>query len=285
MDNFLNKLRGLKRNLAYEAYDIYRQSFKRDRLAETVNKKEIRVVGLRRTGNHAIVNWIRQQHTGKVFHLNNLLKYQNPYRYLYLHYPKESLRREAWGNFTQKDCLITSYEDYSIADIISPEFERKHDLYLGKSAKRYDLIILRDPFNLMASRIKSDMIPVKDPDCRVTDLWIEYAKEFLNETNHLNQEKICVNYNQWFLDEDYRRGLAIKLGMEFSDRGIDRVKSQGGGSSFDSQDFDGKARQMDVLNRYKKYADNPTYQRLIDDDELLLYAKRIFGGLDSNIEI
>ena len=242
-----------------------------------VNKKEIRVVGLKRTGNHAIINWLRQQHSGKVWHLNNIVAGKNPYHWLYSHYPKEALKQEALGNFTVKDCLIYSYEDYSLERVTDPKFENLHDLYLGKSSIRYDLILLRDPFNLMASRLKKNYIAVKDPNYTVTHLWIDYAKEFIGETNYLNNYKICINYNRWFVDVEYRKELASALVMDFSDKGIERVKSEGGGSSFDGEKLNGKASQMDVLNRYKVFEDDPEYQKLVDNEELIQYSRKIFG--------
>lgn len=36
------------------------------------------------------------------------------------------------------------------------------------------------------------------------DLWIDYAKEYLGETNYLKHNKICINYNQWFADVEYQ---------------------------------------------------------------------------------
>lgn len=246
-------------------------------ITEIVNQKEIRVVGLKRTGNHAIINWLRQQHSGEVWHLNNIRPGTNPYRWLYSHYPKEHLKQEALGNFVAKDCLIYSYEDYSIERVTDPKFERRHDVYLGKSSLRYDLLILRDPFNLMASRLKKNYITVKDPNYTVTDLWLEYAKEFLGETNYLTNNKVCINYNRWFFDVEYRKNLASALGIEFSDKGIERVKSEGGGSSFDGKEFDGQATKMDVLNRYKLFEDDPAYQSLVNNEELIEYSRKIFG--------
>ena len=60
----LNKLRMWKRQLGYGIDDIFRTILWRNN--EIVNHKEIRVVGLKRSGNHAIINWIRKAHYGEV---------------------------------------------------------------------------------------------------------------------------------------------------------------------------------------------------------------------------
>jgi len=279
MDNLLNRLRRVKRSLEYGVEDAMRHLSNTVNSPEIVNQKEIRVVGLKRSGNHAIINWIRKQHHGEVWHLNKIPVKRNPYRFLYEHYPKEKLKQEAKGNFTKKDCLIYSYEDHALEQITNKGFESKAELYLGKSASKYDLLILRDPFNLLASRFKKGYIKVKCPDITLVELWISYAKEYLGETNLLKSKKICVNYNQWFSDVNYRRQLAEQLNVKFSDAGFNDVKGQGGGSSFDGLTFRGKAAEMDVLNRWKVFADDPQYRKLIDNVELRDYSERIFGHI------
>jgi len=228
----INYLRQAKRDWKYNLHDLVRIITQQQQLSEVVNQKEIRIIGLRRSGNHAIINWIRRQATGVVRHLNKVHPHQNPYRYLYQHYPKEPLRQEALGNFAKKDCLLYSYEDYGIQQVTDRGFERKHDLYLGKSEIRYDLLLLRDPFNLLASRLQKNYMQVRDPQKTVVDMWIDYAKEYLGETEYLKNNKTCVNYNRWFMDVDYRQQVAEHLKLEFSDAGIDEVKGYGGGSSF-----------------------------------------------------
>ncbi|NET05472.1 MAG: hypothetical protein F6K16_12315 [Symploca sp. SIO2B6] len=204
---------------------------------------------------------------------------ENRYRVLYQHYPKEHLRRESLGDFANKDCLIYSYEDWGIKQITDQKIEKKHDLYWGKSGLRHDLLILRDPFNTLASRLKNDFIEVKSPNQTFMELWLAYAKEYLGETNYLKNNKVCVNYNRWFLDMNYREKIASQLNLDFSDAGINQVKAQGGGSSFEGREFDGKAVQMKVLDRWKVFAEDPRYLKLLDNEEVLEYSKRIFGHI------
>lgn len=268
-----------------------------------VNQKEIRIIGLKRNGNHAVINWIEKQATGFVVHLNDIRVGENPYRCIYnslaqdhprnswmgqqiLRYPQyrgkegfELIEREAKGDFQPKDCLIYSYEDYEISKISSHFSEYKHDFYFGKSAQRYDVLILRDPFNMLASRLKSNKNPVKSWHKTVVDMWIDYAKEYLGETNYLKYNKIAVNYNQWVQDRDYRQQIANKLQLNFSDRGIHNVKTFGGGSSFDGTKFKGKASNMNVFDRWKHFIDNSDYKNMLNNPELFDYSQRIFGSI------
>ncbi|NET43928.1 hypothetical protein [Okeania sp. SIO2B3] len=281
-----------KRFLAHNLEDFIRIITQQHKLSEIVNRKEIRVAGMKRTGNHAIINWVKSQQNGNVGFINNVLANQNPYRYKYENlqdnFPEhkwaiENNRQQAKGNFIKRDCLIYSYEDFPLEQIASDKFERNHDLYLGKSAMRYDLLIIRDPFNLFASRLKvsskaTHFLSVNSPKKTMIDLWIDYAKEYLGETNYLKHNKVCVNYNQWFADVEYRRNIAEKLQIEFSDAGIDRVTSFGEGSSFEGKQFNNKATSMDVLNRCQKVADNPQYKQFFNQ-EILKYSERIFGHI------
>ncbi|MGB3512502.1 MAG: hypothetical protein WBA93_25355 [Microcoleaceae cyanobacterium] len=261
-----------------------------DILSEIVNQKEVRVVGMRRTGNHAIINWLQSQQTGKIEFWNDLKVNRNALRQKY-----ENLKEN--NPFVKKDCLIRSYEDYGLPEMTNWIFESKHDLYFGKSATRYDLLIIRDPFNLFASRLNhrfkleqnnsnlgeatygNNFLSVRSSNQTVADLWVDYAKEYLGETNYLKHNKVCVNYNQWFANVEYRRNIAEKLQMEFSDAGIDKVAGQGGGSSFEGKQFDGKATSMDVLNRWQKVADLPRYRELFSNQEVFEYSERIFGHI------
>ena len=278
--------------LANYLEDFIRILTQQDKLSEIVNQKEIRVAGMRRTGNHTIINWVKSQHTGKVEFINNVLANENPYRYKYQnledHYPEhkwaiEHYRQQAKGNFIKRDCLIYSYEDFPLDQVASDKFEHNHDLYLGKSAIRYDLLIIRDPFNLFASRLKASskvghFLSVNSQNKTMVNLWIDYAKEYLGETNYLKHNKICINYNQWFFDIEYRQKIAKKLQMEFSDAGIDIVLGLGGGSSFDGKQFDGQATSMNVLNRWQKFCDNPQY-KIFFNQEVWEYSEQIFGHI------
>ncbi|MEM8505540.1 MAG: hypothetical protein AAF716_20605 [Cyanobacteria bacterium P01_D01_bin.1] len=260
-------------------------------LTEIINQKEICIVGMRRSGNHAVLNWIRAQQPGDVCLLNNVAAGTNPYRYksdnLLRYHPEhhkqaEVYRRQANGELIKRDCLIYSYEDWSLGQIVQPRFERNRDLYIGKSSKRFDLLVLRDPFNLFASRLKQNFVATKTKKLPMVDMWLEYAKEFTGESRYLKRQRICVNYNRWFSDLDYRKALAAQLEIPFSDAGFDTISAFGGGSSFDgigNSNGTSKASTLDVTNRWRQFADEPTFQKLFESEALWHYSEKIFGKL------
>jgi len=259
---------------------------------EIINQKEICIVGMRRSGNHAVLNWIRAQQPGDTCLLNNVAAGTNPYRYksdnLLRYHPEhykqaEVYRRQANGELVKRDCLIYSYEDWSLAQIVQPRFERNRELYIGKSSKQFDLLVLRDPFNLFASRLKQNFVATKTKNLPMVEMWLEYAKEFVAESRYLKRRRVCVNYNRWFADVDYRRALAAQLEMPFSDAGLNTISAFGGGSSFDGTgDRNGLAKSasaLDVTNRWRQFEDDPNFRQLFDSDELWHYSTHIFGEL------
>lgn len=278
-ERLLDRLRRWKRELAYEAYDGWRSLAHRQRLKTVVNQREIRFIGLRRSGNHGVLSWIKQQAPGEVYFLNNVDVRESPFRFYHLHFPDRGYCSEAWGNFTPKNYLIYSYEDHDLAAIADPNFEAKHDLYVGKSRQRYDVLILRDPFNLLASRLKKNYLTVKAAGKSVVDLWLDYAREYLGETHYLSQEKVVINFSHWVQDIDYRRDLATRLGLTFSDAGIDYISSYGGGSSFDGQTLSGSAAaRLGVTQRWQYFMNDERFLALIRNEELIEYARQIFGA-------
>ena len=81
-------------------------------------------------------------------------------------------------------------------------------------------------------------------------LWVEYAKEFINNTNYL-KNKIPISFNKWASDENYRIYISNVLGLKYSDKTLKYIGDFGQGSSFTNTKFDGRATHMNVLCRWK----------------------------------
>lgn len=288
----LLKLRKKTRPFAHALEDAVRFWREQQRLPEIINQQELRVVGLRRAGNHAIIHWLCELYRAQnrtTTHLNDLLVNENPYRYKYKnlrdHHGEhrtmtEHYRKQAQGQLIHRDCLICSYEDYSLMQIAhQPRLAKYHDLYLGKCRDRADILILRDPFNWLASRLKSGYLESKTPRKTVMELWLEYAQEFLGETNYLRAAKVMINYNRWCTDEIYRYELTQQLHLPYQAVSTDKVSGCGNGSSFDGFTFQGRASQMQTQNRWQQYQNDPQYCQLINHPQVREYSEQIFGQL------
>lgn len=171
-----------------------------------------------------------------------------------------------------------------------------HDIYLGKSTEKYDVLIMRDPFNLFASRLQGnkprenarnfDLMKVYSRHHNLPELWIAYAKECLGETNFLSNKKVVINYNQWFADINYRKQIADSLNVQFTDIGFNEVVRAGGiGSSFDGTNFNNDASKMDVLSRWKLFKGNPVFLDLIKTPGLIDYASQLFNNLPNTEDL
>ena len=256
---------------------------------QITNKKEIRFVGLQRSGNHAVINWILSQELGKICFLNFVKSKTNPFitatqDRLPRFCKQFNIKNEAIQP-TFKHCLFYSYEDEDLAEVFCSDFLINHDSYLGKSQTCFNVLVLRDPFNFFSCRIqwlKGDYkgkIPLNSQEniAKLIDLWKMYAKEYLCQTSYLSPNKVVINFNKWFLDKNYRIELAKILLLKFTDAGIDECAVM---STFeDKKDGDFGARNLKVLDRWQGFVNDPIFKSVIRDRELLELSDRIFGKI------
>jgi hypothetical protein len=254
------------------------------------NQLELCIIGMSRSGNHAIIHWLLAQAQGRTCFLNCAEGKTNPFasaRPLHsglayeVNYSQFDYEGEQNGNFSSKDLLIHSYEDSFLGHVCHPLFEANHNQWVGSSHQRYDVLILRDPFNLFASRRHSRLPHVStNTGMRI---WKQHAREFLRQTHRLNRPYILINYNRWATEQAYRRQLAAQLGLRFTDAGFLTVQKTGGGSSFDGLRYDGQAERMKTLERWKVYQDDPSFRKIFDLEAVGL-ASQIFGALSGIVE-
>jgi hypothetical protein len=251
---------------------------------EGVNGFLFRVLGMRRTGNHAIASWIEDSVPGETLHLNNIKLGMNGYRMRY-YWPEPddkaeytALMRDGFHRrFRPRAALLVSYEDYSYKSFARVMQRQNFRSHYGCAEKVKDVLLLRDPYNLFASRIMSGKVPTKEAGMDQKAMYLEHAETFLTEMDR--GSLVCINYNRWFLDAAYRADIQRQLGLEQSDADTQFVSSRGGGSSFEGQSMDGRASEMQVLSRWRKMEDNPAFQELFADGELERYSAALFGDI------
>ena len=143
------------------------------------------------------------------------------------------------------------------------------------SSSRF-VMVLRDPYNWAASGYRKGH-PISE--LRV-GLWMKYARQATGEVDYfgIGDDARVVLYNHWFSDVDYRKEIAEWLDLPFTDEGLLVVPPFGLGSSFDLRSYNGRAQEMQVLDRWKVYADEPWFVQLFEEHpELEHYSKRLFG--------
>jgi hypothetical protein len=205
--------------------------------------------------------WLAYHFNLPVFVLNNATPYTDPYLTFQFNNRWDKLSDwlvqiedvEQIRN-VHKHCLIIGFQDFNIARLEDGrDFLWERQRTVGETLKLFNILVLRDPFNMLASRwYKPGLVPQLKDDSEVLDMWEIYAEEYLGITNFL-ESKIPFNYNLWFSSLDYRKQLSAQFGLSFTDAGLNVVpKSTGGhGSSFDKTSYDGRGNQMKVLERWK----------------------------------
>ena len=259
-------------------------------------KKEIRVFGIRRSGNHAVINWILKQVEGQIFFLNNtsLLRplwqdrdFLERERAVFFLNDGETLN-PTWQDedlYSQNairpfNLFLHSYENARFARPLLCVADHNKSLFINQPEECYEVLILRDPFNLFSSRLQSGFVSTgRDDRYNQVDLWLYYAEEYLSRSNQLGDNKLCVNYDLWCEDKSYRQTIAENLGIEFTDRGFYDVSRFGGGSSFDGRKLSGKANEMATNVRWRKFVDEPRFIDCFRDPLVLELSEEIFGEI------
>ena len=245
-------------------------------------------VHMKRSGGHAIINWLIQQTRRHSLFVNNVNPVPLPkldkksllwslrrgsYFYLY----KKSKHEKTETTLRWRENLAERTHSFNCDLVFNYEhipLEKLKNFDKINNIKTYKYLILRDPFNWMSSlfsRDKKFSYSESEGGHRTfaedsIKNWKMYAREYLKDSEFIN-----INYNEWFTSQEYRKNLCEKLNLEFTDRGFLEVPSAGAGSSFDGIKYDKKSSSMKVLERYKQF-DISEYV----DEELIYYGKRIF---------
>ncbi len=237
-------------------------------------KKLMIIHGMKRSGNHAIIGWLCNQ--GRFLFFNNVIPIAPILRRerkcppttdfaVWLRHRCPHALHRFFGHY---HTVIASLEDHSLH--IRP--------FCNMPAAVTTILIVRDPRNLFASRIRKSSLMPNHPSYphtmgpnmqRAVNLWKQHAQECLGVTNHL-ENKVCLYFNSWFSDSMYRRDISRQLNLNFTDKGFSQVSHIGGGSSFEGTQLDGASGKMNVLNRELDLTDSEALllEKLFEDREL-----------------
>lgn len=228
--------------------------------------------GMRRSGNHLAINWILGQVPGSAVFYNNIRQKGHPFdvgtREFRIRFPNTRPR------------MILSYEDLTAPEIMKgplPEF-------LADRVARHDVrvlsgVILRDPYNLFASRLK------KWPERFATDTDIRRQQELFLSHAALAENPIPVFgdmpvvpilYNPLVTDPVYREELSQQLYIRSGSDGLDEVPSYGHGSSFDGYQTQVADVRAGVFDRWRSRSNDPTFRKVIADKHVQKAALTLF---------
>ncbi len=246
-----------------------------------------RVTAMKRSGSHAIVNWISSLYSPNRIKFINDVQLNHPITIREFESRRVSNKLPYLKDFTKStmnDIIIFNHEEKKL-DKISSSI-RSYD------NRFYDVIIMRDSMNCFAGmfgwqdKMKEDRYNVYDPKvlkCKVAR-WKSYALEFMGFTNKLPFQKIPINYNLWCVSEEYRRFLISFFPQStYNEDAVCQVSGYGWGSSFNNIKElenilrDDKNNSNIFANRYKECSHIREYMQLFKDEELIDLSKFIFG--------
>jgi hypothetical protein len=242
---------------------------------------EFRFYGLRRSGNHAVINWILSQVEGVSAFYNDTLP-EAPYSIT-----PRYINQSGQDAPTHLALSLLSFEDRSFRLLSQCEKHlEKHQIRSPK--KRIDILIMRDPFNLFASRMKSPDISHHYPDYNIgltlPQIAVEYLDAFISKRSPVTVgvPAVFVNFNRWKNSVEYRHNLANQLGLNFTDAGFSKVSQFGGGSSFDGRNVD--ISRLNVESRWKSFANDPEFHALFRNPKIIELARLEFSPFDADLE-
>jgi hypothetical protein len=248
-----------------------------------VNMSEIRAIdptfihffGIRRSGNHAVINWLQEglnnEREESIMHINDVAEVlpTTPLPEIDPENIKSIIDRAHPG------FVILSYEERTFTDRHKLEHRR-----IFSNSEDQDIVLLRSFPNVMASQIRRRNTVTSErrldrPILRlglaaVRDIWLDHAQVVLDAVGN---GTTGILFDRWFTDRDYRDEIGDEIGFSNIDSGLGDVPNLMGvgGSSFDGAEFQGRAQQMDLLNRWM------TFKK--DDASHQLYLSLVTPGV------
>ncbi len=234
---------------------------------------EFRIIGDRRGGQHAIIQWMFSQFNGAIFRRNNAFHHHDVFKLS--GYPDmKNFKSQSGSEENNFVATVVNYEDKTLKIVE----DYGHDQY---SKERYDIIILRDPYNLFSSKARAYRKWKKGVfDIELYNILVGRWKEKARAV--LNKESYFINYNKWFSDECYRRDILKwfpKGVFAFTDSHLNIIPDGWGKSSFTGREFKYEANKMNVLKRYEEMKDHPMVKLIIEDKEVGELSNKIFGEI------
>lgn len=204
--------------------------------------------GMKRSGHHAVLRWIISCISKPVLFSNNITAWCKDRD---LRKTKElsigTQRYNHWENRFDNMLKFANIEDRS--DIL---FD--------------DIVILRDPYNCLASRIQhfGHLNKKEKLWTNFLTLWKDHARSYINNTS-----KFVILYNYWMISSSYRSYIANMLSLDILNHDTN-VKSNnvGGAKSRFSN-------PTDYFNRYRAFLNDDRFTSAIDS-EIVGLSRKIF---------
>jgi len=222
--------------------------------------KVIIQIGIKRSGNHGILNLIKKSGIKNYIHMNDIhhFTYEN-YEYFSKKEPEYNpINDHNWTGFKGVDIVIISLENKCIPE---KELEKFHNI-----SNIHFIVLLRNPFNNAASAYKyfianqcnSSVILLK----YIMTIWKQYANFFLKSNTKYN----LIIYDKFYKNKKYRETIFEKLGLKYNEEYLNEIN--GWGRSF----FDLNATNTNnqkIFERWKVFENDTLFKKNVMDDKEL----------------
>lgn len=223
----------------------------------------IMVYGICKGGSSAVSSWLLGQHRDLEgydisqeevpgYHLTDKFVQIKTIPNIYISYPDHpdifDKSKYEKGHIFERMVFCYEQGDYFTQENI----DFVHTFVKPKITK--NVVTIRDGRNWLASSIKSNHYGT-----HLIRSWKQLAEEYLGITNHLD-DKVCILFDKWFADVDYRKDICNQLDIDFTDINYGKMHSD---SAFEGKFTDGamrdKAQELGVLERYKEFSTDQKY--------------------------
>ena len=224
---------------------------------------------MRRGGQHAIINWICSQirpsmHVDDCSLSDGSLVSMAPYKYIDNETKRIQVHPSEMIDPDDFRMLLFNFEDRYVEETLT-KFHDWSD-YVCDFESVTSIVLVRDPYNLFASRSKDERIKLVGDKAKT--LYKSHMNIVMNRSDFVD-----INFNHWFAEKEYRTELAARLNISFTDNGLNDI-TWPGESTFDGADYDGKAQEMKMLERWKQVRHDFIENEM--DHELRQYARDYF---------
>ena len=229
--------------------------------------ERIAFYGMRRSGNHAILNWLlcnlsqkkniikikhRLVSSGNSCYLNAINEYVNTK-------PKILEIDFKFAEVSFKN-IVVSYEDVPI------NYQTKYTTNFPK------IIVMRDINNLVASRLKKIK---EDNEGKKMAKYLfnvneKFFKSWITHASISRNEAYIIKFEEWISSKKIRDKISSDLGLKNIDY-YQSISNYGGGSS-----FSGTSKRPEVSelnNRWKEVEIDSDLKKIINSEEILKLRK------------
>ena len=222
-------------------------------------------IGLKRSGNHGLLNLMKKcWHNDKIVHLNDLKKFTYD---LYRHNSTIQMgtceSTNIWTGFKGADLVIISLENKNIDETL---VELKKFYHIPDF---HAIVLLRNPYNNAASAYKylveTHCVAKNELTQRLMKQWKEYALFLLS--HQFIGNTIPIIYDKFYQNEQYRKDIFDLLGMNYKKEYLNQVV--GWGTSFFNI-YCKDSSKMNIFERFLVFQNDPFFINYIFNDKDLL---------------